>query len=78
MLVRGQQDRLSRGGDTWRTPVSYDKLAVRYRRWRNQLAAGETAAASEMAAKMSAGQMFSLDSIDSELMADCNVDFNRA
>ena len=33
----GQQDRLRRGGDTWRNPVSYDKLGVRYRRWRNSL-----------------------------------------
>ena len=38
VLVEGQQDRLLRGGDTWRHPVSYDKLAVRYRRWRNSLA----------------------------------------
>jgi hypothetical protein len=37
VLVQGQQDRLVRGGDTWRHPVSYDKLAVRYRRWRNSL-----------------------------------------
>lgn len=37
VLVLGQQDRLMRGGDTWRHPVSYDKLAVRYRRWRNSL-----------------------------------------
>ncbi len=37
VLVTGQQDRLLRGGDTWRHPVSYDKLAVRYRRWRNSL-----------------------------------------
>eukprot|EP00887_Chlorella_sp_A99_P007345 scaffold2.g7345.t1 len=37
VLVRGQQDRLRRGGDTWRNPVSYDMLGVRYRRWRNSL-----------------------------------------
>lgn len=37
-LVSGQQDRLMRGGDTWANPVSYDRLAVRYRRWRNALA----------------------------------------
>jgi hypothetical protein len=30
-LVLGQQDRMQRGGDTWANPVSYDKLAVRYR-----------------------------------------------
>lgn len=45
VLVTGQQDRLRRGGDTWRNPVSYDKLGVRYRRWRNSLhpAAGGSA-----------------------------------
>merc|ERR1719237_490699 len=36
-LVQGQEDRLRRGGDTWRNPVPYDKLAVRYRKWRNSL-----------------------------------------
>lgn len=39
-LVVGQQDRLERGGDTWANPVSYDKIGVRYRRWRNGVAAG--------------------------------------
>jgi chlorophyllide a oxygenase len=49
VLVEGQQDRLLRGGDTWRHPVSYDKLAVRYRRWRNSLALnGSTAAAQQL------------------------------
>ena len=37
VLVRGQQARMQRGGDTWAHPVSYDKLAARYRRWRNSL-----------------------------------------
>jgi hypothetical protein len=31
VLVQGQQARLEAGGDTWANPVSYDKLAVRYR-----------------------------------------------
>lgn len=31
MLVVGQQDRLSRGGNVWKNPVPYDKLGVRYR-----------------------------------------------
>lgn len=49
MLVVGQQDRLLRGGDTWRHPVSYDKLAVRYRRWRNSLAlSGAATAAAQL------------------------------
>lgn len=38
VLVNGQQERLKSGGDTWSHPVSYDKLAVRYRRWRNDVA----------------------------------------
>ncbi|GFR39736.1 hypothetical protein Agub_g218 [Astrephomene gubernaculifera] len=37
VLVEGQQDRLLRGGDTWANPAPYDKLAVRYRRWRNSV-----------------------------------------
>jgi len=37
VLVEGQQKRLLNGGDTWNRPVSYDKLGVRYRRWRNAL-----------------------------------------
>lgn len=37
VLVQGQQDRLLRGGDTWNAPVSYDKMGVRYRRWRNSV-----------------------------------------
>eukprot|EP00239_Pterosperma_sp_CCMP1384_P004652 CAMPEP_0197853928 /NCGR_PEP_ID=MMETSP1438-20131217/23704_1 /TAXON_ID=1461541 /ORGANISM="Pterosperma sp., Strain CCMP1384" /LENGTH=559 /DNA_ID=CAMNT_0043468505 /DNA_START=206 /DNA_END=1885 /DNA_ORIENTATION=- len=37
VLVQGQQERMEEGGDTWNAPVAYDKLAVRYRRWRNGL-----------------------------------------
>jgi chlorophyllide a oxygenase len=38
-LVLGQQECLLREGPrvTWANPVPYDKLAVRYRRWRNNL-----------------------------------------
>lgn len=64
VLVRGQQDRMLRGADTWQTPVSYDKLAVQYRRWRNRLEGGELdrGAAVQAAAPlvMSAGEMFEL------------------
>nr|BAQ35511.1 chlorophyllide a oxygenase [Nephroselmis pyriformis] len=35
-LVAGQQDRMERGDDVWGSPVIYDKLGVRYRRWRNE------------------------------------------
>ncbi|KAF8065639.1 hypothetical protein HT031_003240 [Scenedesmus sp. PABB004] len=70
-LVLGQQDRLERGGDTWANPVSYDKLAVRYRRWRNGVASGRLpdGAAGGGAAgggrdggiSMSAGELFRLE-----------------
>jgi hypothetical protein len=61
-LVLGQQDRLLRGGDTWATPVSYDKLGVRYRRWRNAVAAGEVFGEARVAMQtMAAGQLFSVD-----------------
>lgn len=33
-LVLGQQDRMVRGANVWNLPVSYDKLGVRYRKWR--------------------------------------------
>lgn len=58
----GQQDRLERGGDTWMTPVSYDKIGVRYRRWRNTVAAGEVFGDARGAAQMAtAGQVFAVD-----------------
>lgn len=56
-LVLGQQDRMQRGGNTWGFPVPYDKLAVRYRRWRNELdKMSPTAKAQEI--KMNAGELF--------------------
>ncbi|KAG1671959.1 hypothetical protein FOA52_013331 [Chlamydomonas sp. UWO 241] len=64
VLVLGQQDRLERGVDTWSFPVSYDKLAVRYRRWRNAAAEGNGAAATDYAAQatgVAAGEMFAID-----------------
>ena len=36
-LVLGQQEQILKGGDVWKTPVIYDKLGIRYRRWRNQV-----------------------------------------
>ena len=62
--MAGQQDRLSRGADVWANPVSYDKLGVRYRRWRNSVAAGDGAARAAAEAglrPMSAGELFSAD-----------------
>jgi len=46
VLVEGQQERLLQGADVWGHPVPYDKLGVRYRRWRNAVAAGDRQAAS--------------------------------
>nr|BAQ35512.1 chlorophyllide a oxygenase [Palmophyllum crassum] len=40
VLVRGQMDRMKQGADVWANPVSYDKLGVRYRRWRNEVEKG--------------------------------------
>jgi chlorophyllide a oxygenase len=61
VLVKGQQDRLQRGSDTWANPVPYDKLGVRYRRWRNTVASGDMEGGRAIAstASMSAGQLFS-------------------
>lgn len=39
-LVLGQQDRMYRGANVWNHPVGYDKLGVRYRKWRNEVEAG--------------------------------------
>lgn len=68
VLVAGQQDRLQRGGDVWGHPVAYDKLAVRYRRWRNSLTSADekekAAAAADVSESMSAGELFALQ--DSE------------
>lgn len=62
VLVAGQQDRLLRGGNVWAHPVAYDKIAVRYRRWRNALERGDAAAlrAAEAGLRpLSAGEVFS-------------------
>jgi chlorophyllide a oxygenase len=52
---------LQRGNDTWANPVPYDKLGVRYRRWRNTVASGDMEGGRAIAssASMSAGQLFS-------------------
>lgn len=64
VLVKGQQDRMIRGGDIWQHPVSYDKLAVRYRRWRNSLDTPEKSeqhASQASLSKMSAGELFKIE-----------------
>lgn len=63
-LVTGQQRQLKRGGNTWANPVAYDKLAVRYRRWRNSLdnhGSNPGGAAAPAAVAMSAGELFQDD-----------------
>lgn len=40
-LVEGQQNRMIRGANVWNLPVAYDKLGVRYRRWRVAIESGE-------------------------------------
>ncbi|KAK4741091.1 hypothetical protein SAY87_024679 [Trapa incisa] len=39
-LVVGQQERMINGANVWNLPVSYDKLGVRYRLWRNAIEQG--------------------------------------
>ncbi|KAJ6405317.1 hypothetical protein OIU84_013305 [Salix udensis] len=39
-LVLGQQERMINGANVWNWPVSYDKLGVRYRLWRDAVERG--------------------------------------
>lgn len=39
-LVLGQQERMLNGVNVWNMPVSYDKLGLRYRQWRDALERG--------------------------------------
>ncbi|KAK6132301.1 hypothetical protein DH2020_033925 [Rehmannia glutinosa] len=39
-LVLGQQERMLKGANVWNWPVSYDKLGVRYRQWRDSIEQG--------------------------------------
>lgn len=77
VLVVGQQDRMQRGASTWQHPVSYDKLGVRYRRWRNSLDSNneeeKTEAKRAIEQKMSAGELFSASESESDnLFVDTN------
>jgi chlorophyllide a oxygenase len=61
-LVVGQEDRMRRQQDltvTWANPVSYDKLAVRYRRWRNDVV--DKGIASTESVTCDAGTLFALE-----------------
>lgn len=66
-LVLGQQARILAGGNTWAFPVPYDKLAVRYRRWRNGLG-GNPGAARASDVTMTAGEMFTETEEESALV----------
>ena len=48
VLVEGQQRNMELGLDVWKNPVAYDKLGVRYRRWRTQLQYGKASLRSEV------------------------------
>ena len=80
-LILGQQKCLEKGGDTWNFPVSYDKIAVRYRRWRNSVASGDLPAGSEASSLsdlMSAGELFMVDEgvadeVDASVDGGCEV-----
>jgi chlorophyllide a oxygenase len=61
VLVLGQQDRMQRGGNTWANPVSYDKMAVRYRRWRNKVAEEGASLEDSQPIRMNAGELFGTD-----------------
>lgn len=56
-MVQGQQHRMQKGGNTWGNPVSYDKLAVRYRRWRNSMDDEGNRITPTGRAQMSAGEI---------------------
>ena len=76
VLVQGQQKRMELGGNTWANPVSYDKLAVRYRRWRNSLSsdddAEKQAAEEALSSNMSAGELFFIDEDQCAIPQDDN------
>ncbi|KAK9829387.1 hypothetical protein WJX72_005532 [[Myrmecia] bisecta] len=66
VLVAGQQDRMQRGADVWKHPVSYDKLGVRYRRWRNSIASGDVVEQEQIEAELrplTAGELFSTENV---------------
>lgn len=62
-LVAGQQERMRAGTAVWANPVSYDKLGVRYRRWRNSAQASVQGSRMEHRStkKMSSSEIFSIE-----------------
>lgn len=56
-LVLGQQERMQQGNDVWGNPVQYDKLGVKYRKWRNNLNGSNVTHAQEVY-RIDAGDIF--------------------
>ncbi|CAK0782545.1 hypothetical protein CVIRNUC_005763 [Coccomyxa viridis] len=76
VLVSGQQDRMLRGADVWSHPVAYDKLGVRYRRWRNSVTAGRHEERREIENElrpMSAGELFRIPEDGCNVEEGCDV-----
>ncbi len=61
ILVEGQQDRMLKGASVWRNPVTYDKLGIRYRRWRNATSREERDEVASQLTTMSAAEIFALE-----------------
>ena len=57
-LVLGQQERMMQGEDVWGNPVQYDKLGVKYRKWRNGLEERAGAAHAQEVYRIDAGDIF--------------------
>lgn len=64
VIVKGQQKRLQAGSSVWENPMPYDKLGVRYRRWRNAISDGDTQEQENVEKEMkpmSAGELFAIE-----------------
>lgn len=57
-LVLGQQERMQQGEDVWGHPVQYDKLGIKYRKWRNDVESGLQRIGEEQLYRVDAGDMF--------------------
>lgn len=64
VIVKGQQKRLQSGSSVWENPMPYDKLGIRYRRWRNAIDDGDTQEQKVVEREMkpmSAGELFAVE-----------------
>lgn len=57
-LVLGQQERMQQGEDVWGHPVQYDKLGIKYRKWRNDVESGARRDCEPQLYRVDAGDMF--------------------